>query len=375
MSIIDKTIVIFKDFKGAIKRELRAKQFRPLYSLAFLTYRCTSMCKCCNIWKRGIHNKKQEMGIEEWKVVIDKLYRSGVGGIEIFGGDALLRKDIIFDLIDYCRFRGINTYLPTNSNLLDRDTARLLVESGLTEIYFSLDGTQEVHDSIRGIKGSYRKIINAINEIVVFKGNREYPEIVINTTISKLNYNCIPDFLNDLLKLSINGVKLGYLSEVPEKAIINSEIKGITPDPYFVSVNGNSHVLSEEAAYRFSKIIKDIFQKRHSFPFTLLLDNVISLSVNNLKSGKFPRVRCLRTGIEPTITPYGDIIPCPFFSKYTLGNIYDSSLETIWGNLIHKRFVDAQKSGRLEICRYCNMLLFKKGVDLTFKKYLRRWQL
>ncbi len=373
MSILNKFIGVFRDFKWALKRELRARQFKPLYTLAFLTYRCTSRCKCCNIWKRKVPDGKQEMGIEKWKEIIDKLYKSGVSGIEIFGGDALLRKDIIFDFIHYCTFKGINTYLPTNSNLLDLETTKLLVKSGLTEIYFSLDGTKDVHDSIRGVKGSYDKVINAINGIATFRGNKKYPQIIVNTTISSLNYSCIPDFLNDLQGCPVDEVTLGYISEIPESAVMVSQINGIFPDPYFVSLN-DAHILSTKAAHKFNKIIKDVFRQRHNFPFTISLDNIISISIDNVKRGTFPYSRCIRTGIEPTITPYGDIIPCPFFSKYILGNICNNKLETIWGNHIHKKFVEAQKHGGLEICKYCNMLLFKKGLRLTLEKYLRRWQ-
>lgn len=375
MSIISKSIGVFKDFKWAIKREFRARQFKPLYTLAFLTYRCTSMCKCCNIWKRNRKDSDNEMGIKEWKIIIDKLHKNGVGGIEIFGGDALLRKDIIFDLINYCTFKGIETYLPTNSNLIDRETARLLVESGLTTFYFSLDGTPEIHDKVRGQKGSYNRVIKAITEVAEFKNRnkRELPEIVVNTTISSLNYKCIPDFLKEISHLPVDVVEFCYLSEVPEESICVSGVNGIIPDPYFVTTDGNSHLLSSEEVQHLRNIIQKVWKKRDQYPFRILIDNLLLISQSGFERGEFPQVFCLRSCIEPTISPYGEVLPCPFYSRYSLGNLYEDEFHLIWGNELHKQFVAEQKKGNIKICKYCNTLLFKRGLYLTLKRYLKQW--
>lgn len=373
MPLLGKQFGVFKELHLAARREIMANRFNPLYALVFLTYRCTSSCGCCNIWKRNSENKSNEMGIQEWMVVIDRLHNSGVRGIEIFGGDALLRKDIIFDLIDYCRLKGIETFLPTNSNLIDEDTARRLVEGGLTAFYFSLDGTKEVHDAIRGLKGSYDRVVKAVAEVAKFRKNGFRPEIVINTTVSRLNYKLIPEFLEKITFLPIDAVEFGYVSEVPKNAVRNSTVNGISSDPYFVSTDGESHLLSEGEALELYKIVREVQKSRNRYPYRLLMDNLLVLSAREFEKGEFPPVRCLRAAIEPTITPYGDTLPCPFFSEYSLGNLYNNKLETIWGNKPHREFVRVQREKKIDICRYCNTLLFKKGLRLTLKNHLKQW--
>lgn len=373
VSIVDKFHLISNELHQAVRRHYRAGQIRPLYALTFLTYRCTSQCRACNIWKREPADEKKEMGIDGWKRVIDRLNRSGVTGIELFGGDALLRKDVLFDIIEYCRSKKITTSLPTNGNLLDQETARLLVDKGLDQIHFSIDGPPAVHDFIRGQEGSYSRIAAAVQKIAGYRKKAACPEIIINTTISKLNYTFLLDLLEEMKSFPIDAVKLGYLSQIPQEAVRDSAVNGHLPDPYFESTDDENHLLSKEEAGHLNKSVREIWRSRRHYPFSLNLDNLLIIPEQGLEKGVFPQSPCHRSRIEPTITPYGDILPCPFFSHYLLGNLYEEPLETIWGNPSHRDFVKAQKNGKIRICSHCNMRMFKKGLRLTIKKGLVRW--
>ena len=75
-----------------IKNESRHLRVKPLNALGFLTFRCTSRCKTCNIWRR---EKIQELSKDQWLEVLGKLNQARINAFEIFGGDALLRKDAI----------------------------------------------------------------------------------------------------------------------------------------------------------------------------------------------------------------------------------------------------------------------------------------
>src|SRR4030043_1565791 len=374
MSVIDKINFLSQDRRQGAALQRNAKQLKPLYALAFLTYRCTGNCLSCNIRKREKGDAKRELGIDEWRMIVDRLKQGGVTDLEIFGGDALLRKDVLFDLIAYCRLKEIDTFMPTNCNLFDRDTARLLVEKGLGHIYLSLDGPAQAHDRLRGLEGSYDRVSEAIRENAQYKGKGAGPEIIVNTTISNLNYRYLTQFLEEMKSLPIDGIKFGYLSQVPGQAVQDSAVNGCLPDPYFESRDEESLLLSGEEAGQLRRTIKAIWRSRKSYPFPINLDDLFLIPQKGLQTGVFPQNPCLRSCIEPTVTPDGEILPCPFFSHYSLGNLHKENLETIWGNPSHRAFVRDQRDGKIKICNYCNMLLFKKGISLTIKNTMIRWR-
>jgi Fe-coproporphyrin III synthase len=154
----------------------------------------------------------------------------------------------------------------------------------------------------------------------------------------------------------------------------DSAVNGCFPDPYFESSDEENHLLSWDEAGQLRQAVKEIWGSRKAYPFFLNLDDILLIPQKGLQQGLFPKGPCLRTCIEPTVTPNGDILPCPFFSHYSLGNLHREKLENIWGNQAHRAFVRDQRDGKIKICNHCNMLLFKKGIGLTIKNTLLRWR-
>ena len=95
-------------WQGA-KKSYHHRRMVPTDVILFLTYRCTSRCKACNIWQRPV-NKSEELTWKEWKPIFEKFRRSGVQSVELFGGDALLRKPLLNEMIRFCSKHGIHTY-------------------------------------------------------------------------------------------------------------------------------------------------------------------------------------------------------------------------------------------------------------------------
>ena len=190
-------ISFLKSGTQTLERELNSMRIKAVNSIIFVTYRCTSRCNTCNIWKWADEKltgpKDGELKAEKFEYMVEKLYRFGVGTVEIFGGDALLRKDIVYSILNRCTGLGLDSYFPTNSNLLDQETAQRLVSGGLGTIYFSIDGINELHDRIRGVKGTFIRAKEAIWNI--YKARSQFrakkPEIWIITTVSNMNVEII----------------------------------------------------------------------------------------------------------------------------------------------------------------------------------------
>ena len=149
-------------------------------------------CKMCNIWKI---NDPDEISIEGWKRFIrdlrdrtDKAFM-----INFSGGEPLLKTGIL-DLVNFCSLQNFTTYIGTNGYLIDKDIALQIADSGLSTIGLSLDSCcEDVHDSLRGVDGVYRRVMQAIDNLDRFCGNRL--RIVISAIIMEEN-------LDDIVQLA-----------------------------------------------------------------------------------------------------------------------------------------------------------------------------
>lgn len=114
---------------------------------------------------------QNELSLEDWKKCLDTIGLENLEVIELFGGDSLLRKDVTIPLIEYITDKNENIIvdLPTNCNLLDKVTATALVKSEVGRLYISLDGPKEIHDKIRGHRGTFNYVRRAIEHIVEAK--------------------------------------------------------------------------------------------------------------------------------------------------------------------------------------------------------------
>lgn len=361
----------------ALGNDMAAYRFTPKYALLFLTFRCTNKCRTCSLWRRGRTERRGELDWPAWRGIIDKLRAAGTRSIEVFGGDALLRKDILFDLISYCTKNRIATYLPTNCNLLDRSTAQELVRSGLKTIYFSLDGVGEEQDLIRGMDKGYDKVRGAIENVAAFRKDGAYPEIKVLTTVSRLNVGSLPSLINRVSSLPIDCQQVNYVCEVTQQEMDRSSVRGIKPNPYFVSTDGDSHLLSSEEALSFKALIDTLWKPENQTRVPLDLNSVILLKSDDFVTGEYPPSKCLRCRCDLTVSPFGEISPCPFYNEYILGNLCHDELQNCWGSDYHRAFVNEQREGRLAICRHCHMRMWKTGIRLAARRLVdaarRRW--
>jgi len=111
---------------------------------------------------------------------IPELKRAGVRFVIFSGGEPLIRRDI-FDIADAMRSEGIMTYLSTNGLYIGEKNVDRIIET-FNYIGISIDGIEEVHDRFRGMKGAYRKSLDAISLIQKHGGNAGIRFTITNET-------------------------------------------------------------------------------------------------------------------------------------------------------------------------------------------------
>jgi len=140
-----------------------------------LTYNCNLRCKMCPFWKRT----SLDSSIEQEKAVLRQIYSSGACGVAFEGGEPLLRRDLT-EILAFSRSLPLHTSIITNGTLLESridDIAPYI--NGV--VYVSLDGLEKTHDTIRGVSGSFRKVVRGVTA-----ASQKVP-VTFNTTIMAEN--------------------------------------------------------------------------------------------------------------------------------------------------------------------------------------------
>ena len=161
----------------------------PPILIFFVTSACNSKCPHC-FYKDSL-NQKNDLSLKE----IAKISRSmgKIYQLLLSGGEPFLRRD----LAEICQLFYQNNHLeeiqiPTNSLLADKITQE--VEMILRKcpgielsLNLSLDGTEKMHDSMRGVKGNFKKVMKNYQNLATLK--KTYKNLFINvvSTVTKKN--------------------------------------------------------------------------------------------------------------------------------------------------------------------------------------------
>lgn len=118
-----------------IQSRMHPNSFHPLLSYLFTEWRCNIDCHYCF----DFDNKMPGMTWETAKSSIDWLYTTGDRVLAIMGGEPLLRKNFILNVIDYASQKGFFVYLPTNGYLMDRNFIDDVGKAGVAAVNLAVD--------------------------------------------------------------------------------------------------------------------------------------------------------------------------------------------------------------------------------------------
>ncbi|HEX8168184.1 MAG TPA: GDL motif peptide-associated radical SAM/SPASM maturase [Beijerinckiaceae bacterium] len=143
-------------------RQIRVSDYEtlvPVHVVWELTLACNLKCMHCG--SRAGRPRSDELTTDEALDLVDRLAGLGTREISLIGGEAYLRKDWI-EIVRRCRSHGMRTAIQTGArNLTDRRIDEA-VAAGLQAIGVSIDGLPELHDRVRGVRGSYDQAISAL---------------------------------------------------------------------------------------------------------------------------------------------------------------------------------------------------------------------
>ena len=266
--------------------------------------------------------------------------------ITITGGEPLLKKET-FLLLDYLDLKDEISELSliTNGFFLNEEICQRLDDSPkLKKIKISLDGASEkTNDFIRG-RGTFNKVMKAIEKVKKFSNL----QITLMFTIMKINFKEIEDTFELCKDFNLEGlmverfIPLGQGISIEEQILDKDEWKNLTNA--LLELCQINSPLNELLPYRAFQIK---FNHSTNSPTLELLGAPCTAGTDGL-----------------CIMPDGMVYPCRRFNL-PVGNLVEQSLSKIWQNseVLNKIREKNNLQGKckecpIKECRGCRALAF-----------------
>jgi Fe-coproporphyrin III synthase len=157
-----------------------------------MTRRCNLKCVHCYARSEDI-SYDNELTREQALSMMDDLADFGVPVLLFSGGEPLVHPRLV-EYAQYAVSKGMRAVISTNGTLITKEKATVLKQIGLSYVGISLDGLEQTHDRFRGVKGSFRRAMAAIENC-----QAAGIKVGLRFTINKRNVQDIPGIF-DLLE-------------------------------------------------------------------------------------------------------------------------------------------------------------------------------
>jgi hypothetical protein len=157
---------LYKWYKNLKKRSVKT----PIFGSFDISDECNLKCLHCYWWKNKC---KSVLSAKEWIEIAREMRQKGVLGLALCGGEPLLRLDVVKELV-----KEMNCAIITNGTI---PFPAFLKNVGFS---VSVDGTERIHNQIRGAKTVGFNVYESVRENVI---NSPSDTILINMTLNRLN--------------------------------------------------------------------------------------------------------------------------------------------------------------------------------------------
>ncbi len=296
-------------------------------SIVLLT-NCCFKCKMCEMWKSA--DPVDAVGTDDWKRFIASLAGMLDGSRELVfsGGEPLLRKDVL-ELVRFGTDKGFKTLMPSNGYLIDETMARRIADSGLKEMFVSLDSMNPLtHDFLRGVQGAHARVMRAFDLL-----QKYCPDLRIGiiTVISAVNSH-------ELIELAQWVKRSAFLSGMYFQAIAK---------PFFVNLDDH---WQNDTPYAFlwpkdigaiHGVLNSLIRlKNENYPihnYPLQLEIFKTYFENPARRAR--KATCYAGDYVINVNPLGDISLCCFMKP--IGNIKRDDIRSLWTSEAAVRMRDA----------------------------------
>ena len=135
---------------------------RPVHVVWEITLACDLKCQHCG--SRAGRKRPDELTTPECLDLVRQFARLGTREVTLIGGEAYMRRDWR-DIIREIRARGMDCTMQSGGLHFTKERILQAKEAGLQAAGISIDGLEEEHDRVRGVKGSFSAAVRALRAI------------------------------------------------------------------------------------------------------------------------------------------------------------------------------------------------------------------
>lgn len=304
-----------------ILRRQATRTTHRIHSLPMLVLmphsRCNCRCVMCDIWQANAN--KQELSREDLERQMPALRNLHVQRVVLSGGEALMHQNL-WTLCELLR------ELPTEITLLS--TGLLLktfaadVVKWCDEVIVSIDGSREVHNSIRRVPRAFERMAEGI---AMLRTQRPGYPVSARCVLQRHNFRDLPNIVEAAHQIGLN--RISFMSVDVSSTAFNR------PEPWQEPRVAEVALDRAETA-EFSTIVEETIER-----FALDFERrFISESPDKLRRlpryyaalnglAEFPTTVCNAPWVSSVVEADGTVRPCFFHAA--LGNIRENTLEEI----------------------------------------------
>lgn len=329
-----------------LKSRYYNSEFRPLLSYLYTEWRCNVNCYYCYTW----NNSVKGMTLDTAKRSMDWLGTVGCRVVAIMGGEPLLRKDFILEVIRYGSSNGFFMYLPTNGILMDNAFIDRVGDAEVAAINLAVDTIEERP----GLPKSFKRIEQQFKYLV--RQREKYGYIVF------FNINITTHNIEDVKKLTeiAHGYNIGTDYHINEMPVIEQNHYRYADKGYWITEDYYNGV---------DELVDWLVEKNESgYPMVNSVEHLKAMK--GFIRHKKPDWKCRAGHNSLVIRIDGTLAPC--FELY--------ASEKDWGRIYAPKFDNETLGAQIQECNHkclstCNYQVshyydtYGRGLQWVFKHF------
>lgn len=311
--------------------------YQPVTCVWEVTMGCNMRCGHCG--SSCAEPLPDELTTDEALDLCRQIAKLGLKWVTLSGGEPLTRKDIHL-LVKELHDNGVIVNIITNGWLLQEKMVDKLLDSGIATVAISIDGTREVHNSIRRPQA----FEHAEKAFALLKAKGIKTGAV--TTITNQNIDILGEIKEELIRIGVDtwqvqlGLPMGNLKERPDWLLEPRRVKEIIDFCYATAKEGRIKIFPADCIGYYTK--KELAVKKISYGTDMV----------SVWDGCNAGIRGFG------ILHNGDILGCTSIRdrSFIEGNIRERLLKDIWEDenafQWRRKLTKEQLSGDCKTCRY-----------------------
>lgn len=335
----------------------------PVSLIFFVTNRCNAACTHCFFWKE-LSREKDELSIVQIGKLVETL--QGLQQVLLTGGEPFLREEIV-EISALFHSIGVRSVtIPTNGMLTERITdcvSQIFRSTSLDElkINVSLDGTREVHDSIRNVPGCFDRAYETIVRLKDLRQTHRNLRVSVSCVLSQENISNLEEFIRVAGTLQV-PLMFAFIRGAESNSF------GIAPEDKRDFNPRKSDCIDESA--EFDKIRRILEREGKTLgieSWNIFQQLKLQYSIDVLRNKIYP-LTCLAGHVDGVIHNNGDVSICEL--RKPVGNLKDAGMDfkKVWWS---EAANNMRKSAKKCCCIHgCNLLSNMQYHEPTLKKIL-----